>query len=55
MPGSFCRIGTYNEAQGSGHSLHTSRFTIDEEALRLAPGFMAYLAWQYGRSLAATV
>ncbi len=47
LPGSFYRIGTLNEKQGNIHGLHTPRFTIDEEALRIAPGFMAYLAWSY--------
>jgi amidohydrolase len=46
LPGSFYRIGTGNEAKGIVHGLHTPRFTIDEDALRVAPGFMAYLAWR---------
>ncbi len=48
VPGSFYRLGTGNEAKGIVHGLHTPRFTIDEEALRLGPGFMAYMAWRYG-------
>ena len=47
VPGSFYRIGTRNEEKGIIHGLHTPRFTIDEDALRTAPGFMAYLAWKY--------
>lgn len=47
VPGAFYRIGTRNEAAGIVHGLHTPRFTIDEEALRIAPGFMAYLALTY--------
>lgn len=47
IPGSFYRIGTRNEDLGIVHGLHTPRFTIDEDALRVAPGFMAYLAWKY--------
>ncbi len=47
LPGSFYRIGTRNEAKGIVHGLHTPRFTIDEDALRVAPGFMAYLVWRY--------
>ena len=47
LPGAFYRIGTGNEEEGITHGLHTPRFDIDEEALRVAPGFMAYLAWQY--------
>ena len=38
-PGSFYRIGTGNEEKGITHGLHTPRFTIDEDALRIAPGF----------------
>lgn len=48
IPGTFYRLGTGNEAKGITHGLHTPRFTIDEEALRLGPGFMAYLAWKAG-------
>jgi hippurate hydrolase len=47
-PGSFYRLGTRNEAKGIVHGVHTPQFTIDEEALRLGPGFMAYVAWRYG-------
>lgn len=46
-PGTFYRIGTRNESKGIVHGLHTSRFTIDEEALRTAPGFMAYVVCRY--------
>ncbi|SHK79486.1 M20 metallopeptidase family protein [Rhodothermus profundi] len=49
-PGCFYRIGTGNPDKGIVHGLHTPRFTIDEEALRIAPGFMAYLAWRYLQS-----
>lgn len=48
VPGTFYRLGTRNESKGIVHGLHTPRFTIDEEALRLGPGFMAYLALKYG-------
>jgi hippurate hydrolase len=48
VPGTFYRLGTGNESKGITHGLHTPRFTIDEEALRLGPGFMAYLAWKSG-------
>ncbi len=46
MPGCFYVLGAGNEAAGITHGLHTPRFTVDEEALRLGPGFMAYLAWR---------
>ncbi len=48
MPGAFYVLGVGNEAEGITHGLHTPRFTIDEDALRLGPGFMAYLAWRHG-------
>ena len=48
MPGTFYVLGVGNEAAGITHGLHTPRFTIDEEALRVGPGFMAYLAWRHG-------
>ncbi len=53
MPGAFYVLGVGNEAEGITHGLHTPRFTIDEEALRTGPGFMAYLAWRRGADSAA--
>lgn len=47
LPGTFYRIGTRNEEKGIVHGLHTPRFTIDEDALHVSPGFMAYLVWKY--------
>jgi len=40
----FYRLGIRNEAKGITSGLHTPTFDIDEEALRLGPGLMAYLA-----------
>jgi hippurate hydrolase len=51
-PGSFYRLGTRNEDKGITHGVHTAQFTVDEEALRLGPGFMAYVAWKRGREAA---
>lgn len=51
IPGTFYRLGIANAAQGITHGLHTPRFTIDEEALRTGPGFMAYLAWSSGEAV----
>ncbi|MGA7306653.1 MAG: amidohydrolase [Rhodothermales bacterium] len=48
IPGVFYRLGTGNERQGIVHRVHTPRFTIDEEALRIAPGLMAFLALRRG-------
>lgn len=50
IPGAFYVLGVGNEAAGITHGLHTPLFTIDEEALRLGPGFMAYVAWKHGRT-----
>ena len=44
VPACFYRLGTRNEAKGITSSVHTPTFDIDEEALELAPGLMAWLA-----------
>lgn len=44
IPGCFYRIGTRNEAKGITSALHTPTFNIDEEALQLSTGLMAFLA-----------
>jgi hippurate hydrolase len=46
-PGTFYQLGA-----GTDHGLHTSKFAVDEDALRTGAGFMAYLAWRYGRAQA---
>ncbi len=40
----FYRLGTRNESQGTTSSVHTPTFDIDENALGLSTGLMAYLA-----------
>lgn len=40
----FYLIGTRNEAKGFTSSLHTPTFNIDEHALQVGPGLMAYIA-----------
>lgn len=40
----FYRLGTRNEARGITSSVHTSKFDIDEDALNLSTGLMAYFA-----------
>src|SRR5476651_10669 len=40
----FYRLGTRNEARGITSSVHTPTFDIDEKALELSTGLMAYLA-----------
>ncbi|MEM9831139.1 MAG: M20 family metallopeptidase [Bacteroidota bacterium] len=40
----FYRLGTGNEARGITSSVHTPTFDIDEHALEVGPGLMAWLA-----------
>lgn len=44
IPASFYRLGTRNEAKGITSYVHTPSFDIDEEALQVGPGLMAWLA-----------
>lgn len=44
VPSCFYRLGTRNEKKGIVHGLHTSRFNVDEESLKIGMGLMSYLA-----------
>ena len=44
IPACFYRLGTRNEKKGIVSSVHTPTFDIDEEALNIGVGLMAYLA-----------
>lgn len=44
MPACFYRLGTRNEEKGLTAGLHTSTFDIDEDALGISTGLMAWLA-----------
>ena len=44
MPGCFYRLGTRNEERGITSSVHTPTFDIDEEALEIGSGLLAYIA-----------
>ena len=44
IPSCFYRLGTGNINKGITHGLHNSRFNIDEDALKVGMGLMAYLA-----------
>jgi len=46
MPGCFYRLGIRNEAKGITAGVHTPNFNIDEDALEVGSGLMAYLALQ---------
>ena len=44
IPSCFYRLGTANYEKGITNGLHTSKFNIDEDALKVGMGLMAYLA-----------
>ncbi len=44
IPASFYRLGTRNEAKGITSYVHTPTFNIDEDALAIGPGLMAWMA-----------
>jgi amidohydrolase len=44
VPSCFYRLGTANSDKGITNGLHTSKFNIDEDALKFGMGLMAYLA-----------
>jgi len=44
IPASFYRLGTRNDAKGITSYVHTPTFDIDEEALKIGPGLMAWMA-----------
>lgn len=43
-PGCFYRLGTRNESKGIVHGLHTPLFDIDESAMNISTGLMAWVA-----------
>ncbi|MDW8159344.1 MAG: M20 family metallopeptidase [Bacteroidia bacterium] len=47
IPGCFYRLGTRNESKGIVHPVHTPYFNIDEDALRISTGLMAWLTYCY--------
>ncbi len=50
VPASFYRLGTRNEAKGITSYVHTPTFDIDEDALKISSGLMAWMALQELRS-----
>jgi amidohydrolase len=44
IPASFYRLGTRNEAKGITSYVHTPTFDIDEDALKISTGLMAWMA-----------
>jgi amidohydrolase len=47
IPACFYRIGTGNPANGITSGVHTPTFNIDEDALEIASGMMAYIALRH--------
>lgn len=43
VPGCFFRLGVRNEAEGIIHNVHTPKFNIDESAIEIGVGMMAWL------------
>jgi hippurate hydrolase len=43
IPGCFFRLGVRNEAKGIVHNVHTPQFDIDENAIEIGMGIMAWL------------
>jgi len=43
IPGCFYRLGVRNEAKGIVHQVHTPKFDIDENAIEIGIGMMAFL------------
>jgi amidohydrolase len=43
IPGCFFRLGVGNESKGIVHNVHTPKFNIDETAISLGAGMMAWL------------
>jgi amidohydrolase len=46
VPASFYRLGTGNAAKGITAYVHSPHFDIDEDALNIGPGLMAWMAIQ---------
>jgi amidohydrolase len=46
VPSCFYRLGTRNEEKGITKPVHTNGFDVDEEALEIGTGLMAFLAYQ---------
>jgi metal-dependent amidase/aminoacylase/carboxypeptidase family protein len=44
IDGCFYRLGTRNEAKGITSGVHTPTFDIDEDALEIGAGLMAWIA-----------
>ena len=46
-PSTFYRLGTMNKQKGTDYPLHSENFNIDEDALKISGGLMAWLAYSF--------
>lgn len=46
VPACFYRLGIRNESKGITSNVHTPTFNIDEDALKIGTGLMAYIAYK---------
>ena len=46
VPSCFYRLGTGNEEKGTTNGVHTPNFNIDEDAIEIGIGLMAWIALQ---------
>lgn len=46
IPGCFFRLGAGNKAKGISIGVHTPTFNIDESAIEIGMGMMAFLAME---------
>ena len=46
-PSTFYRLGTMNKQKGTDFPLHSENFNIDEDALKISGGLMAWLAYSF--------
>lgn len=51
IPACFFRLGVGNKAQNISSGVHTSTFNIDESAIEIGMGTMAYIATQMAKSI----
>jgi amidohydrolase len=47
VPGTFFKLGVRNRDKGIVHSAHTARFDVDEEAMKVGSGLLAYLVYEF--------
>jgi amidohydrolase len=46
-PSTFYRLGTMNSEEKTNQPLHSPNFNIDEDAMRISGGLMAWLAYKF--------